>query len=74
MFMRMGEAARQLGFHPVTIYRLEKQGKISRIPRARSGQRVFTPELIKEIERQIYPDLYASDSKLSGGESRQKKR
>lgn len=63
MVIKTEKAAKKLKVHRITLYCLEKAGKIPRIPRDRNGHRIFTPELMEVLQRKIHPELYLSDSK-----------
>lgn len=46
----MGEAAKKIGVHKLTLYRWEKEGKIPLPPRIkRNNQRVYTDDYITRV-------------------------
>jgi DNA-binding transcriptional MerR regulator len=59
--MHSKQASKKLKIDRLTLFRLEKKGKIPAIPRDRNGWRVFTPELIEVLQRKLHPELYLSD-------------
>ncbi len=62
-FLYMEKAAREIGIHRVTLCRLEKEGKVPTIPRDRNGNRLFTPELIQEFRKILFPERFSTKKK-----------
>lgn len=59
----MLEAANKLGVHKQTLYRWEKAGKIKKAPRLkRTGERVYSDELILEIDSKMNETIDPSTS------------
>ena len=53
--MRIAEAARRLGVHPITLKRIERVGVIDPM-RDRNGWRRFDDETIERARRFLYPN------------------